>query len=468
MDCAGPEGGATIAKSRVTRNSAGGEGGAINRGGCGGVSVRRTFLGENRAVGPGGAISGGAYLFESTIARNSSQSYGGGLALRAGAPPPQISVNRSTISGNSAGSGGGIGTFYEGPHYPPAPPVLGLQVQDSTIANNRADRDGGGIGAFGDATVNLDFVTVARNLANEGQHGGSQGPGQGGGLFQEVGGAISVRSTIVALNTRAGVNPLAQDCYTFAAVGFDSLGHNLLGTALDCPGFDAAGDLIGGPLRLGKLAGNGGPTKTIALKKGSRAIGNADPIAKPPGHGEPATTTSAASSATRSPTSAPTSGSRRSGDEDLEDASDQRPAGGLPGRRRVARDGLRRLGRHLLPDPHRRPGAQRLQAEGLLPARSRDRLQRQPRFGDRAAPRKALRAYAHGPGRGRRRHGGPRPDRQLAPDREDEEGPPRGQAGGHRRQRHRPHLRRALPPLRGWPLGLGRSNQGGRGAPIPS
>ncbi len=113
-------------------------------------------------------------------------------------------------------------------------------MQDSTIANNRADRDGGGIGAFGDATVNLDFVTVARNVANEGQHGGSQGPGQGGGLFQEVGSAISVRSTIVALNTRAGVNPLAQDCYTFAAVGFDSLGHNLLGTTLDCPGFDAA------------------------------------------------------------------------------------------------------------------------------------------------------------------------------------------------------------------------------------
>ncbi len=287
VDCAGPEGGATIAKSRVSDNSAGGEGGAINRGACGGVSVRRTFLGENRASGPGGAISGGAYLLESTITRNSSQSYGGGMALRPGAPPPQISVDRSTISGNSAGSGGGIGTFYEGPHYPPSPPVAGLQVQDSTVANNRADRDGGGIGAFGGATVILDFVTVARNVANEGQHGGSQGPGQGGGLFGEVDALIGLRSTIVALNTRAGVNPLAQDCYTFAAAGFDSLGHNLLGTTLDCPGFDAAGDLVGGPLKLGKLADNGGPTKTIALKKGSRAIGNADPTAKPPGHGEP-------------------------------------------------------------------------------------------------------------------------------------------------------------------------------------
>ena len=272
-DCDGPEGGATIDKSQATTNSAGGAGGAIFRGGCHLVDISRTTLGDNRANGPGGAISGGVDLFQSTVAGNVSRSYGGGLAGGG-------IVNRSTISGNSANTGGGIGTDVGTPGFSP-----GLQVQDSTIANNHADRDGGGISAFGDATVNLDFVTVARNIADEGLNGGSQGPGQGGGLFQEVGASVSVANTIVALNGLAE-NKGRDDCYTFAATGFDSLGHNLIGSTDDCAGFDAPGDLIGGALKLGKLADNGGPTRTIALKKGSRAIGHADPAAKPPNSGQ--------------------------------------------------------------------------------------------------------------------------------------------------------------------------------------
>jgi hypothetical protein len=35
-------------------------------------------------------------------------------------------------------------------------------------------------------------------------------------------------------------------------------------------------------LKLGKLADNGGPTKTVALQSGSRAINAADPSALPP------------------------------------------------------------------------------------------------------------------------------------------------------------------------------------------
>ncbi len=82
---------------------------------------RQSFLGENRATGPGGAISGGAYLFESTIARNTSSPTAAASPLGR-RPPPQISVDRSTISGDGAGSGGGIGTFYEGPRSRPRRP----------------------------------------------------------------------------------------------------------------------------------------------------------------------------------------------------------------------------------------------------------------------------------------------------------------------------------------------------------
>ena len=147
---------------------------------------------------------------------------------------------------------------------------------NSTIANNRAGGDGGGIGAFGgDSTTELIAVTVARNLADADSAGG----GLGGGLYQGAGDVISVQNTIVALNA-LGTGATGPDCFN-ASTGFDSLGHNLIGNADGCTGFDAPGDLIGGPLKLGKLADNGGPTKTIALMRGSRAIDRADPNAPP-------------------------------------------------------------------------------------------------------------------------------------------------------------------------------------------
>jgi hypothetical protein len=62
------------------------------------------------------------------------------------------------------------------------------------------------------------------------------------------------------------------------SAAFFSLGHNLIGNPDGCTGFGAT-DLSGGKLGLGKLADNGGPTKTIALMKGSRAIGHGDPDA---------------------------------------------------------------------------------------------------------------------------------------------------------------------------------------------
>ena len=77
-----------------------------------------------------------------------------------------------------------------------------------------------------------------------------------------------------------GAGATGPDCFN-ASAGFDSLGHNLIGDATGCTGFDAPGDLFGGALKLGKLAGNGGPTKTIALKQGSRAINGADSKAPP-------------------------------------------------------------------------------------------------------------------------------------------------------------------------------------------
>jgi hypothetical protein len=291
-NAAGGDGGAVagfpdplrIINSRATSNSAGGNGGMASVDGVA-TEVRRTHLSGNRAAGAGGAIFSATnydsktLIYQSIVAGNESGAYGGGLAING-------AVYNSTVSGNrAASSGGGIHTGYRG-----------LTVVSSTIANNRAGGDGGGIGvgpfgvgggageAPGPSTTELNGVTVARNVADSDSAGGGLGGGlyqSGGDVISDQGGAgvISVRNTIVALNV-LGAGASGRDCFN-ASAGFDSLGHNLIGDATGCTGFDAAGDLIGGRLKLGKLAGNGGPTKTVALGPGSRAINGADSKAPP-------------------------------------------------------------------------------------------------------------------------------------------------------------------------------------------
>ena len=244
-------------------NAAAGNGGALYVDGSPGKflpidSVRAT---HNSAGGSGGAIFGsGLAIRYSTIADNRSGADGGGIALSGtgvGRPPV---VDR--LREPRALSGGGIHTTVA----PASGAVRGRRdscVGDSTIANNRAGADGGGIAASGGhSTDRARRDTVARNAAGRGQ--------LGGGLYQGGGDAIGVRNTIVALNLSPA--PPASDCFA-ASSGFGSLGHNLIGDADGCLGFGAAGDLFGGRLALGKLADNGGakhwtygrPLQTIAL-----------------------------------------------------------------------------------------------------------------------------------------------------------------------------------------------------------
>ena len=96
-------------------------------------------------------------------------------------------------------------------------------------------------------------------------------------MYEEDRDTFSVHSSLVALNTVAMPGgPQPSDCATGFGNPFHSDGHNLIGNPAGCLGFGAVGDLFGGKLRLGKLADNGGPTKTIALQKGSRAINHGD------------------------------------------------------------------------------------------------------------------------------------------------------------------------------------------------
>ncbi|MSO40600.1 MAG: hypothetical protein EXQ70_01645 [Solirubrobacterales bacterium] len=243
--------------SRITDNESGGNGGGSYTDEAA-VSFVRSTLSGNSSVNGGGALyrSGGTVTVNrSTIAGNTTPASGGGIW----AHNATTVVLNSTISGNSAGVGGGIRVNSN------------LTVTDSTIADNRATGSGGGIVAGGaSSAASLNGVTIANNLADSDNAGG----GLGGGLYQAAGDTISSKNSIVGLNQVGTPMATGQDCYNEAA-DFDSQGHNLIGDIGGCTGFDATGDLVGGNLNLGNLAKNGGPTKTIALLGGSRAINRA-------------------------------------------------------------------------------------------------------------------------------------------------------------------------------------------------
>jgi hypothetical protein len=68
---------------------------------------------------------------------------------------------------------------------------------------------------------------------------------------------------------------------------FGSLGDNLISVAAFCNGFDGGGDLVRKRPRIGHLRDNGGPTKTVALKKGSPAIDKSDDYPRRDQRGRP-------------------------------------------------------------------------------------------------------------------------------------------------------------------------------------
>ena len=211
----------------------------------------------------------GSAIRYSTIADNRAGGDGGGLALSG---TGSSAFDWSTVSGNRAALSGG-GAYVTAPGGGPVATDRGLFAANSTIANNRAGSDGGGIAApGGHSTTDIESVTLARNGVASGR--------LGGGLYLGDGDTVSVQDTILALNL-AGSN--TSDCFAVSGGSLSSLGHNLVGNAGGCVGFGAAGDLFGGRLGLGKLADNGGakhwtygrPLQTIALLRGSRAIDNA-------------------------------------------------------------------------------------------------------------------------------------------------------------------------------------------------
>jgi hypothetical protein len=285
LDIAGP----TIIRpqgKRLATIDAGGDDRAVDvLAGSDTVKLRRLKLTGGSTFGDQGAglrvQSGTAKTSRVRVVDNSSSSAGGGVWVAAGA---RATIVRSTIGSNSSqGIGGGIGAFgaavvrhstishnftgnFGGGVAVGSDPPARLRATDSTIADNVAFQDSGGI--YGGVFTRLNGVTVAGNEAN------TQGSiNDGGGIVAPFGqGTFVVANSIIADNVvDAGGNE--PDCSGV----FTSSGGNLvedLGRPSACQGF-GSGDITGEDPALSPLAHNGGAARTMALQSGSPAVGAA-------------------------------------------------------------------------------------------------------------------------------------------------------------------------------------------------
>ncbi|MBC7172274.1 MAG: hypothetical protein H5U40_07615, partial [Polyangiaceae bacterium] len=222
-----------VAVSRSTfSNNGGATGGAIFVSGSM-LDIERSAFELNDALGNGGAIaieSSIAFIDDSLLARNDAVGDGGALHASQGeGGAPLLSVQNSTISGNTA-------------------------------------RVGGGLAAFGNAYAELVHATVTDNAMR--QSGGTVCAASGvDGCGLSGQGLVLVESSILAGNRGGAGVDLAGDALDLELEVHTSLVGRVEG------GVATSGEPIFGedPL-LGPLADNGGRSRTHALLEGSPAI----------------------------------------------------------------------------------------------------------------------------------------------------------------------------------------------------
>ena len=270
----------TLERSHVDGNQSGTVAGGIFVGSGIGLGIPPATLvvtdstvNDNMAGGAGGGIYTGASnvvgkplitVARSTIAGNVAGTQdGGGIRMGRGT----LTISDSTISGNSAANlGGGVVFFDAG---------LGHLFTNVTISSNQAGR-GAGLEFFviGNATPLpiLHNCTIADNVA----HGVPNfGPPFGAAIEANV----SVANSLLAGNV-SDVNQGA-DCVGTLTSG----GYNLIQDTRNCTiTGNTTGDITGVDPKLGPLGDNGGPTETQALLGGSPAIDAGSPAS--PGSGD--------------------------------------------------------------------------------------------------------------------------------------------------------------------------------------
>jgi|WetSurMetagenome_2_1015567.scaffolds.fasta_scaffold81699_2 hypothetical protein len=204
-------------------------------------------------------VGGGALtLRQVTLRGGSTESEGGstdGGAIRV--EDGSLALSDSTLTGNRAsvenwGFGGGVGV--EG--------GASATIVNCTIAGNTG-RYGGGVSAESESSVSASNCTIAGNTADE--PSGDPGSSQGGGVWVNDGGSLTLTSCIVADNASTGGD--GPDAYGALTSG----GNNLVEDPNDFTG-TVGSDQTGVDPMLGPLQDNGGPTSTEGIPQQSPAF----------------------------------------------------------------------------------------------------------------------------------------------------------------------------------------------------
>jgi uncharacterized repeat protein (TIGR01451 family) len=224
----------------------------------------------NSGFGLGGGLfnesTGNVQITNSTISGNTAFSGGGIFNLG-----PMV-IRDSTISGNTAQGGEGGGIDSEGGPF---------HLINSTLSGNSADTDGGGLLNCDSSTAFLTNVTITNNRADA----DNNNTGEGGGIGQVSSNPITLNNTIVAGNFNdASPSETPDDFFVFSGSTLDSnSSHNLIGVDTGFTGITdgSNGNQIGtagAPLnpQLSPLANNGGATDTHRLLPNSTAINAGD------------------------------------------------------------------------------------------------------------------------------------------------------------------------------------------------
>ena len=180
----------TLTNSIVSDNfAANGGGGITNREGTlilTNSSVSDNYAGDDGGAGIGNFEGGSATITGSTISGNFSPVGAGGIANKIG----NVTLTNSTVSGNSTdGEGGGISNGSLGTPVPPPPgPNTFLTLRNSTISGNYAGDEGGGIFNGSTGEVTLESTIAGDNTAD-----------RGGGIFNR--GNLMVTNSTISDNT---------------------------------------------------------------------------------------------------------------------------------------------------------------------------------------------------------------------------------------------------------------------------
>ena len=215
----------------------------------------------NLNSGYGGAIHGlraTITMADCAFSGNHSSIGGGAIQHFEGA----LVLDRCLFTGNSSNDGGAV---YSSASDARTPKVSFMQMTNCTLTGNTATHDGG-------ACLNLDgrstllHCTITGNTAPNGHGSGVR--------INEVTNVTTVQNCIITANSLA--NDVAT--YQILANSFVSLGGNVIGGGDGKSAFTKTRDFINqtaANANLSTLAPFGGPTFTMALRPGSRALGNA-------------------------------------------------------------------------------------------------------------------------------------------------------------------------------------------------